>query len=110
MNKFERESPGLYSRVKNHVRTCFSLGGADPDYAEVDFAELCTFFEYVELSEYGGGERWSRGGSRENLAFEYYLGKTIAQLTPQRGSVPDIYLKFAEQLHELDQVLVFNWD
>jgi len=55
MKKFERESPGLYSRVKSYVRTCFSLGTAEPNYAELDFAELCTFLEYVELSKYGEG-------------------------------------------------------
>ena len=39
MKRFEKQSPGIYSRVKSCVRTCFSLGTTEPDYADLDFAE-----------------------------------------------------------------------
>lgn len=82
----------------------------DLDLSRVSFSELCTFLEFIELREYGGGERWCENGSREKLALRFYLAKTIAELTPSAKSIPQLYIDFAAQLHERDIVISLNWD
>jgi len=108
MKKFAAECPGLFERVNNYAEVCFRREGIV--YSDINFSDLCTFLEYVELREYAGGERWSDTGSREKLALKFYVSKTIAQHTPRAESIPDIYVRFAEQLHEYDIVISFNWD
>jgi len=109
MSKFAGECPGIYERVNNYAKACFSTN-EELDYSKINFSDLCTFLEYQELREYGGGERWSNEGSREKLALKFYIAKTIAEHTPGDDSIPEIYLRFAEQLHENDIILNFNWD
>jgi hypothetical protein len=96
--------------MRNYARTCFFYGKSQPDFSRVDFSELCTFLEYVELREYGGGECWSESGCRELLAFKYYLAKTLVESTPVGNALPAIYKEFASQLREWDVVITFNWD
>lgn len=109
MSKFVAECPGICERVNNYAKACFSADD-ELDYSKVNFSEICTFLEYQELREYGGGERWTDAGSREKLALKFYLAKTIAECTPRDENIPKIYLRFAEQLHEKDIIISFNWD
>ena len=109
MSKFAAECPGLYERVNNYAKACFSVED-ELDYSKVNFSDLFTFLEYQELREYGGCERWSDAGSREKLALKFYLAKTIAEFTPRDENIPKIYIRFAEQLHERDIIIIFNWD
>jgi hypothetical protein len=110
MKKFSVECPGIYSRVENYAKESIGAPDDDLDLSRVSFSELCTFLEFVELREYGGGERWCENGSREKLALRFYLAKTIAEQTPVIGSIPQLYLDFAAQLHERDIVISLNWD
>ena len=77
MKKFSDECEGIFSRVDGYAKECFEAPETELDYSKVNFSELCTFLEYIELREYGGGERWSDAGSREKLALKFYLAKTI---------------------------------
>lgn len=110
MKKFSDECEGIYSRVDGYAKECFESSDTEIDYSKVNFSELCTFLEYIELREYGGGERWSDAGSREKLALKFYLAKTIVERTPMANRIPQLYLDFAEQLQERDVVISFNWD
>ena len=110
MKKFSIECSGIYSRVENYAKESIGAPDDDLDLSRVSFSELCTFLEFIELREYGGGERWCENGSREKLALRFYLAKTIAEQTPIIGSVPQLYLDFAAQLHERDIVISLNWD
>lgn len=111
MKKFSEECPGLFQRVDNYARECTQYNGNDElDYSKVDFSHLCTFLEYIELREYGGGERWSSEGSKEKLALRFYLAKTIAEHTPHNDDIPQIYIDFANQIRERDVIISFNWD
>lgn len=110
MKKFSIECPGIYSRVENYAKECAGSTDQDLDLSSISFSELCTFLEYIELSEYGGGERWCENGSREKLALRFYLAKTIAESTPSAPSLPQLYRDFAAQLHERDIVISLNWD
>jgi hypothetical protein len=109
MQLFRLECPGLFERVNNYARVCFS-SEKEVDYTQVNFSEFCTFLEYIELREFGGGERWSDRGSREKLAFRYYLAKAIVNSTPAPEDIPDIYIQFARQLRKYDILITFNWD
>ena len=110
MRKFSIECPGIYSRVENYAKE--SIGSTDDDLeiSRINFSELCTFIEFIELREYGGGERWCENGSREKLALRFYLAKTIVERTPLAKSIPQLYIDFAAQLHEQDIVISLNWD
>jgi len=111
MKKFSDECPGLFQRVDNYARECTQYYGEDElDYSKVDFSHLCTFLEYIELKEYGGGERWSDEGSKEKLALRFYLAKTIVEYTPHINDIPQIYIDFANQIQERDVIISFNWD
>lgn len=113
MQVFRNECPGLYARVQAYARSAFSAPQSDAvslDFSHLSFSDLCTFLEFQELREYGGGERWSSAGSREMLALKFYLSKVIAASTPQPSSVPDLYRQFAAQLRTTDIVISFNWD
>jgi len=110
MNKFSAECPGIFSRVNSYSKE--SIGNMDSkvEYSKINFSDLCTFLEYIELREYGGGERFSSAGSREKLALRFYLAKTIAEHTPCDSKIPKVYIDFASQLHKRDIVISFNWD
>ena len=110
MRKFSAECPGIYSRVENYAKESTGSADDDLDLSRVSFSELCTFLEFIELREYGGGERWCENGSREKLALRFYLAKTIVERTPVAKSIPQIYIDFASQLHERDIVISLNWD
>jgi len=110
MDKFSIECPGIYSRVENYAKESIGVLEGELDLSKVSFSELCTFLEFIELREYGGGERWCENGSREKLALRFYLAKTIAERTPTIEHVPQLYLDFASQLHERDIVISLNWD
>jgi len=111
MQKFSKESYGLFERVDNYVRECIGqYDDKEVDYSKVDFSHICTFLEYIELREYGGGERFSNIGSREKVALRYFLAKTIVENTPLADDIPQLYLDFADQLHEHDIIITFNWD
>lgn len=110
MKKFKEESPGLFDRVDRYAHECENILEGDVNYSTVEFSKLCTFLEYVELREYGGGERWNNAGSKEKLALRFYLAKTIAENTPSLEDLPPLYEKFATQLNKGDVIISFNWD
>lgn len=110
MQLFAAECPGIYARVEGYAKEAMGAASDALDIAKLSFSELCTFLEFIELREYGGGERWSENGSREKLALRYYLAKTLVGRTPRPADVPDLYRAFAAQLHPGDMVISFNWD
>jgi hypothetical protein len=110
MNKFASECPGVFSRVDRYARDSVGRIDESVDYSQISFSSLCTFLEYIELREYGGGERWSAVGSREKLALRFYLSKTLVEHTPGVKELPNLYIEFAKQLHEGDIIISFNWD
>lgn len=107
---FFAECPGIYSRVERYARQSMGLTSNDSDISTVSFSKLCTFLEFIELTEYGGGERWSENGSREKLALRFYLAKVLVARTPKHHEIPELYRAFAAQLHPQDFVISFNWD
>ena len=110
MKNFAEECPGLFSRIDEYAGLITDESGSPVDYSKINFRQLCDFMEYVELNEYAGGERFSDAGCREKLGLRYFLAKTITQRTPTPSTMPRLYLEFAEQLHEGDMVVTFNWD
>lgn len=110
MKLFAAECPGIYSRVKNYAIEAMGSNSDDLNVADLSFSDLCTFLEYIELREYGGGERWSSQGSREKLALRFYLAKTLVKRTPSPQRMPELYKSFAAQLHPGDIILSLNWD
>lgn len=107
---FAAECPGIYARVEGYAKEAMGVADADLDLSRLSFSELCTFLEFIELREYGGGERWNENGSREKLALRYYLAKALVACTPRPAAVPEMYRAFAAQLHPRDMVISFNWD
>jgi len=110
LSLFADECPGIYSRIESHALATLGSKSESLITAELDFSELCTFLEFVELREYGAGDRWSNQGSREKLALRFYLAKAIVKHTPSPLEMPDLYRAFAAQLYPGDIVLSLNWD
>ena len=105
-----QECPGLFQRIEGHANTCF-----DNDEPLLNrtldapaFMKLSSYLHYIEMTEHGGGERWSGAGSREILTFKFFLAKKLAQITPT--AIPQLYRDFAQQLDCYDTILTFNWD
>lgn len=110
MLMFARECSGIYARVLAYTAEMLDIEEAQVDYSKVNLSDLCTYLEFIELREFGGGERWNAAGSREKLALRYYLAKTLVEKTPARDQLPSVYLEFARQLQPHDIVISFNWD
>ncbi len=110
MSIFKKECNGIFQRVDGYAQDLEWRTEGEIDYAKFSFSELCTHLEFVELSEYAGGERWSNEGSREKLALRFYLAKCIAKSTPPPHLIPNLYIEFAKQLSDRDVVISFNWD
>ncbi len=105
---FNAEASGLFSRVATYAdHVDVDLMG---NPCAEDFARLCSYLDFVELREHGGGERWSNEGSRERMALKYYLAKAIANSIPADAFIPDCYLDFAKGLTKWDVIVTFNWD
>lgn len=107
---FSAECPGIYSRVENYAMELMCQETGALDVKHLNFSEFCTFLEFIELREYGGGERWNENGSREKMALRYFLAKTIVARTPKLNDIPNLYIEFANQLQPGDFVISFNWD
>lgn len=110
LRKFSSECPGVFSRVHHYASILSGVPDDDFECSNLKFSDLCTFLEFIELREFGGGERFSVNGSREKLALRFFLAKTIVENTPSIDSLPKIYIDFANQLHMDDIVISFNWD
>lgn len=105
---FRREGGGLYERVASYASDVDVDFSANPD-AE-DMARFCTYLDFIELRELGGGERWSSEGSRERVALKFFLAKAIATATPPAEKIPAYYIDFAKDLKVEDVIVTFNWD
>ena len=99
MKLFAAECPGIYSRVENYALEAMGSKSEILVTADLSFSDLCTFLEFIELREYGGGERWSSQGSREKLALRFYLAKTIVKRTPSHRRMPDLYSPMQSSAH-----------
>lgn len=110
LRRFSIECPGIYSRVEAYALESLGQEAGPLDVSALNFSELCTFLEFIELREFGGGERWSENGSREKLALRYFLAKSIVASTPPPDKVPELYREFANLLHPRDRVISLNWD
>lgn len=104
------ECDGLYQRIERYAKFCFGnkLSIIDQNLETPNFIKLSSYLHYVEMTEFGGGERWCDNGSREILTLKYFISKAIAKSTPD--SIPELYLDFASQLTCYDRILTFNYD
>jgi hypothetical protein len=104
------ECDGIYQRIESYAKVCFDnkLPLLKQDLGAFNFSKLCSYLHHIEMTEYGGGERWCDNGSREVLTLKYFISKAIAKLTPD--TIPEQYLEFAKQLDCCDVVLTFNYD
>lgn len=108
LNIFKEEASGLYERLSGHAQDLdLNLRS---EVCAVNFVQLCTYLDFMELREHGGGEKWSREGSKERVALKYFLAKAIVQSTPENNDIPTQYLSFASRLKAEDLVVTFNWD
>lgn len=110
LERMRRECNGIYQRIESSAHTCFenNLPLSDQCLDAGGFSKLSSFLHYIEMRNFGGGERWSDAGDRETLTLKYFISKEISQITPK--TIPELYLAFAKQLDCYDLVMTFNWD
>lgn len=106
----EIECYGLYQKIEDYAKICFKndLSIIDQNLETSKFIKLSSYLHYVEMTEFGGGERWCDNGSREILTLKYFISKAIAKSTPD--SIPELYLDFANQLTCYETIITFNYD
>ena len=57
-----------------------------------------------------GGDTWSEDGNEGTIFVKYSIGQILARYEDKLGTIPDLYLKFAELLEPNDIVITFNYD
>lgn len=104
------ECDGLYQKIESYAKICFdnNLSIIDQNLEASNFTKLSSYLHYVEMTEFGGGERWCDNGSREILTLKYFISKVISISMPD--SIPKLYLDFANHLTCYDTIITFNYD
>lgn len=92
---------------RTYLSECF---GKKVTEEEVNFEEFLGFLDLEYFLGLRGGDTWSNSGNESQVIVKTMIGQVLAEHTPPVGSVPSLYLRFAERLRPGDYVLTFNYD
>jgi hypothetical protein len=84
--------------------------GLKPSADEINFEEFLGFLDLEYYLGLRGSDTWSDDGNETQVIVKAMIGRILAESMPPAGSVPDLYLRFAERLQPGDYVLSFNYD
>jgi hypothetical protein len=82
--------------------------GARPD--PIDVEDFAAYLDYQHAFGLLGSDTWSAEGNRDQFLLRWGIGRILYGLTPTVGELPELYLRFAEQLRPRDLVVTFNYD
>ena len=77
---------------------------------QVDVEDFLSYLDIEHFLGLKGSDTWSREGNKGQILVKRFIGKYIHERTPLAGSLPQMYLDFADQLQPGDFVLTFNYD
>ncbi|HEX2934456.1 MAG TPA: hypothetical protein VHO72_03815 [Bacteroidales bacterium] len=113
MDLYKRELPDRYKDLEIVFES--GLFGKKPfNFKDIDLADLCTYFDYCNLTEAGmNNQRYIGVGRPEDFRaeiFKSFLAKAIVHRIPKTSALPKMYMQFAKLLTNQDMVCTFNWD
>jgi hypothetical protein len=76
----------------------------------VDFEDFMRFLDVQHYLGLRGSETWSEDGNEGTIVTKFLIGSILARHVNALGSVPDLYLEFAQRLDPHDTVITFNYD
>ena len=76
----------------------------------IDFEEYLSFLDIEFALGLKGSDTWSSEGNQAQILAKRAICKLIHSKTPHQDEIPDMYLRFAEQLKPDDYVITFNYD
>lgn len=77
---------------------------------EIDFEDFMAFLDIEHYLGLRGKETWSDDGNEGQIVVKTLIGEILAERTPQKDNVPELYLQFARLLQPTDYILTFNYD
>jgi SIR2-like domain len=77
---------------------------------DVDFEDFMRFLDIEHFLGVRGSDTWSRDGNEGTIVVKTLIGQILAEKTPTKEELPQVYLKFASALRPSDYVLTFNYD
>lgn len=80
--------------------------GEDP--LTLDLEEFVSFLDVEHVLGFRGHDTWSHEGNEGQILIRELIAQVIYEHTPR--TLPDLYLRFAEQLLPSDIVLTLNYD
>jgi hypothetical protein len=76
----------------------------------VDFEDFLSFLDVEHYLALRGPDTWSDEGNETQVVVKTLIGMVLAERTPSKDRIPDLYLHFARALRPNDIVLTFNYD
>jgi hypothetical protein len=77
---------------------------------DVNFEDFMRFLDIEHFLGVRGSDTWSGDGNEGTIVVKTLIGQILAEKTPTREEIPEVYLKFASALRPSDYVLTFNYD
>lgn len=105
----DKDSP-LYLDLEKYLRYKKRADGFAPDPEDVDVEDFLSYLDIEHFLGLRGSDTWSEEGNKGQILVKRFIGKFIHENTPLVGTIPDMYLEFANQLQPGDFVLTFNYD
>jgi hypothetical protein len=108
--RYEGRAAALERDVENYLRYRLECDGLSISDDEVNLEELCEFLDIEHFLGLRGSDTWSIDGNEGTVVIKTLLGQILAEFTPARASIPELYLEFARRLGPGDVILTFNYD
>jgi SIR2-like domain len=75
---------------------------------QVDIEDFITYLDHEHFFGMRGSDTFSSAGNQAQLLLRWGIGRVLHRATP--GTLPDLYMRFAEKLRPQDIVATFNYD
>lgn len=85
-----------------------AVSGIRPSVEDVDIEEFIGYLDHEHFFGLRGSDTFSSEGNQPQLLLRWGIGRLLHRATPD--PLPDIYLRFVEQLRPRDVVATFNYD
>lgn len=83
-------------------------GERRPEVEDVNIEDFIAYLDHQHFFGLRGSDTFSSEGNQAQLLLRWGIGRVLHKATPE--PLPDIYLRFAEQLRAGDVVATFNYD
>lgn len=77
---------------------------------DIDFEDFLSFLDIEFALGLKGSDTWSEDGNEAQVLAKKMIGQIIHEKTPSKENIPDLYLKFADNLMPGDFIITFNYD